>query len=122
MDIPNDPHGQPVRQPQAQEIQDWLVVHLARLVKCSPEQMDVTASFDRLGLDSATAVGVTLDLEDWLGRTVEPTIFYDYPTIQRLAAQLARTGTAQALNAPTGTGAPAPSGDRADGSQKPPCR
>jgi acyl carrier protein len=92
--------------PRAGEIRDWLVAHLARLVKCPPGKIDVTTSFDRLGLDSATAVGVTLDLEDWLGRPVEPAIFYDYPTIRQLADELARAGDDRTpgMDAPDGSG------------------
>lgn len=101
MTHPDDQHArpapaEPVRPfPTAAEIRDWLVAHLARIVRCAPQEIDVTASFDRLGLDSATAVGVTLDLEDWLGHPIEPAIFYDYPSIQQLADELARAGAAQ---------------------------
>src|SRR5580765_3805871 len=76
-------------QPLAAEIRDWLVAHLARVVRRPAQDIEVTARFEQLGLDSATAVGVTLDLEDWLGRPVDPAIFYDYPTIQQLANALA---------------------------------
>jgi acyl carrier protein len=72
------------------EIQAWLVTHLAQLLKCPPAEIDVTAPFDRLGLDSATAVGATLDLEDWLGRPVEPTAFYEFPSVEKVAEALAR--------------------------------
>jgi acyl carrier protein len=88
----NEPTS-PATAARAAEIRDWLVVHLARLLKCEPGEIDPAAAFDRLGLDSATAVGVTLDLEDWLRRPIEPAIFYDYPTIQRLAEQLAAEET-----------------------------
>jgi acyl carrier protein len=70
-------------------IRDWLVAHVAELLQCAPGSVGVDDTFDRLGLDSATAVGVTLDLEDWLGRPVEPAVFYDFPTISRLADHLA---------------------------------
>lgn len=86
---------------QADEISDWLRAHLAILLKCSREDIDPTAPIDRLGLDSATAVGVTLDLEDWLGRSIEPAIFYDYATVQDLAAALASgAGTSDDQNPP----------------------
>jgi acyl carrier protein len=84
---PPEPAGKPRT---ASEVEDWLVTHLAGRLKCPPADIDVTAPSDRLGLDSATIVGVTLDLEDWLDVTVDPAIFYDYPTIQRLADELAR--------------------------------
>jgi acyl carrier protein len=75
--------------PGAAEIQHWLVVRLAKLLGVEEREIDVTRSFDRLGLDSATAVGITLDLEDWLGGTVDPDALYDHATIEKLAVYLA---------------------------------
>jgi acyl carrier protein len=77
----------PVR--TAAEIEDWLVTYLADELKTSPEELDVTAPFDRFGLSSATAVFMIGNLEEWLGREVDPTLPYDYPTIQALAGRLA---------------------------------
>ena len=37
------------------------------------------------GLDSAAAVGITGELEQWLGRRLSPTLVYSYPTIATLA-------------------------------------
>lgn len=74
----------------AAAITGWLRTHLAPLLRCAPEDIDATARFETLGLDSATAVRVTMDLEDWLGRSVDPTMLYDYPTIEALADALAR--------------------------------
>jgi acyl carrier protein len=83
-DSPQLPHR------TVEEIRAWLVTYLARLLHCQPADIDVNVSFDRLGLDSGTAVGSTLDLEDWFGRPVEPTLLYDFPTIARLVEELAR--------------------------------
>ncbi len=82
--------------PTAGMIRDWLVDRVATLLRCPPAAIAVDDSFDRLGLDSATAVGVTLDLEDWLGHPVEPDVFYDHNTIRRLADHLAVGGAATA--------------------------
>ena len=76
------------RAPIAETIQRWLVERMAELLRCAPGEIDIDDSFDRLGFDSATAVGVTLELEDYLGRTVEPDVFYSYNTIRRLAEHL----------------------------------
>ncbi|MEL6606584.1 MAG: acyl carrier protein, partial [Cyanobacteria bacterium J06614_10] len=40
------------------------------------------------GLDSSAAIGLTGDLEDWLGQSVDPTLLYDYPTVDALVAYL----------------------------------
>ena len=76
-------------QPVAEEIQDWMVAYLARQMQVPAETIDISAPFESLALDSATAIGMTGDLEQWLGRTIDPTIVYDYPTIEEIAEYLA---------------------------------
>ncbi len=41
------------------------------------------------GLTSVIAVGLSAELEDWLGIDVDATIVWDYPTVAGLAAHLA---------------------------------
>lgn len=74
----------------ATEIQDWIVAYLADLLETEPEEIDVTIPFDRYGLDSSAAVGLTGDLENWLGKEVDPTLFYDYPTVEALVQHLSQ--------------------------------
>ena len=92
----------------AEEIAAWLRQHLAPLLRCAPEDIDPRARFDRFGLDSATAVRVTLDLEDWLGKSVDPGMLSDYPTIEQMAAALVQyddaSGTASIGGRPTDDG------------------
>lgn len=71
------------------EIQAWLVSYIADLLEIEPAQVDVTIPFDRFGLDSSAAVGITGDLEEWLDFEFEPTLLYDYPTIEALTKCLA---------------------------------
>ncbi len=71
------------------EIQQWLIDYLAKALERSPDNIDVTVSFDDFALDSATAIGMTGELEDWLGKHVDPTLVYDYPTIEQFAQYLA---------------------------------
>lgn len=74
--------------PTALEIQDWIASYLAELLEIEPDEVDVTIPFDRYGLDSSAAVGLTGDLEDWLGRELDPTLLYDYPTVEALVQHL----------------------------------
>lgn len=74
--------------PTAAEIQDWIISYLADLLEVDSDEIDVTIPFDRYGLDSSAAVGMTGDLEEWLGRDVDPTLLYDYPTIEALVQHL----------------------------------
>jgi acyl carrier protein len=78
--------SQPPR--SALEIQTWIVDYLAKLLEVDPADVDVTIPFDRYGLDSAAAVGLTGELEDWLGHEMDPTLLYDYPTIESLVQYL----------------------------------
>jgi acyl carrier protein len=75
--------------PSASEIQAWMVSYVAQLLEVEPDEIDVTLAFDQYGLDSAAAVGMTGDMEDWLGTRLDPTLLYDYPTIEALARHLA---------------------------------
>ena len=74
--------------PTATEIQAWIVAYIADLLEVDGEEIDVTIPFDRYGLDSSAAVGLTGDLEDWLGREINPTLLYDYPTVEALVQHL----------------------------------
>jgi len=70
------------------EIQTWIVSYLAEVLEVDPDEIDPTVPFDCYGLDSAVAVGMTGDLEDWLGRNLDPTLLYDYPTVESFAHHL----------------------------------
>ncbi|MDJ0800598.1 MAG: acyl-CoA-binding protein [Calothrix sp. MO_167.B12] len=71
------------------EIQEWLVVYLAELLKEEQEQIDITVPFDRYGLGSIDATSLIGDLEAWLEQELPPTLLFNYPTIQTLAENLA---------------------------------
>ncbi|MBD2256619.1 acyl carrier protein [Pseudanabaena sp. FACHB-2040] len=79
----------PAKLPAAAEIQAWIASYLADLLDIDADEVDVTIPFDQYGLDSAAAVGMSGDLEDWLGQKLDPTLLYDYPTVQALAHHLA---------------------------------
>jgi acyl carrier protein len=81
----------PVKQaaPSAAEIQAWIIAYLAELLEVDAEEVDVSLPFDRYGLDSAVAIGLTGDLEDWLKTRLDPTLLYDYPTVTALSKHLA---------------------------------
>jgi acyl carrier protein len=74
--------------PTTAEIQDWIVSYLADLLEVDEDEIDVTIPFDRYGLDSSAAVGMTGDLEDWLETEIDPTLLYDYPTVEALVKHL----------------------------------
>ncbi|MDJ0732649.1 MAG: acyl carrier protein [Nostocaceae cyanobacterium] len=71
------------------EIQQWIVAYIAQLLNISEQEIDVTVSFDRYGLDSLAAIGLSGKLGSWLEYEIDPTVLYDYPTIETLTQYLA---------------------------------
>jgi acyl transferase domain-containing protein/thioesterase domain-containing protein/acyl carrier protein len=76
--------------PTAQTIQAWLVAYLSDLLRVGAEEIDVCVPFESYGLSSRNAVSLSGELEDWLERRLEPTLAWEYPTIQSLAEHLAQ--------------------------------
>ena len=66
----------------------WVVQALARTLQTSASVIDPSKPFATLGVDSLAATRLAGSLQDWLGRSVSPTLVYDYPTIDALAAHL----------------------------------
>ena len=70
------------------KIQEWLVSYIAEMLEIQPDEVHVNTSLECYSLDSTMAVGMTADLEDWLGYELDPTLIYDYPTIEALTQHL----------------------------------
>jgi phthiocerol/phenolphthiocerol synthesis type-I polyketide synthase C len=77
------------KSPSAQTIQGWLVARLSEVLGVESQDIDIREPFTWYGLTSRDAVGLSGDLEDWLGRRLSPTLAYEYPTIETLARHLA---------------------------------
>ncbi|RME50902.1 MAG: SDR family NAD(P)-dependent oxidoreductase [Deltaproteobacteria bacterium] len=73
----------------ARAIRNWLVTELARRLEIDPKDIDIRKPFSLYGLDSKEAVGLSGDLETWLGRRLPPTLLYDHPNIHALSLYLA---------------------------------
>ena len=70
------------------EIHNWLIAYLAELLQIEAREIDIKIPFDSYGLDSATAIGLTGDLETWLAIELDPTLIYDYPSVETLSLHL----------------------------------
>lgn len=68
-----------------ESILQWISVRLAEIVKINIDQVDPQLPFDRYGLDSLNAVILIGELSDWLQLELDPSIVYDYPTIEQLS-------------------------------------
>jgi acyl carrier protein len=73
----------------AGDIDLWLIDYLADLLEVPADVIDPTANFQELGLDSSLAISLAGDLEEWLGRRINPTLLYTYTTIETLSSGLA---------------------------------
>jgi len=67
------------------DIRSWLTAYLAFLLEEEPQSINTELSFDSHGIDSAAAVSLVGDLEEWMGIELDPTIVYDYPSVTQLA-------------------------------------
>jgi natural product biosynthesis luciferase-like monooxygenase protein/amino acid adenylation domain-containing protein len=81
--------GRQALTPKVQEIVEWLVRHIAQRAQIDPRIVDLHAPFVQFGLNSLEAVDLSGELEQWLGRSLSPTLIYDYPSIDALACHLA---------------------------------
>ena len=71
------------------EIRTWCIEHLAKALSWPAEKIDPQANFARLGVDSAMAVFLVMELEEWLGTELSPDLLFEYPTVAELAHHLA---------------------------------
>ena len=69
----------------AQSLRLTLIQYIAQTLEVDPESIDPSATFEQLGLDSVTTLGLTGELETLLDRTIQPSLVYDYPSINKLA-------------------------------------
>jgi acyl carrier protein len=77
------------------EIEALLVRRLAEALRIEPSSMDVDAPLASYGIDSLTAITLTGELEEWLGRQVSPTLVWDHPTIRAIAVHLSSSAADQ---------------------------
>jgi acyl carrier protein len=73
----------------AEDIQDWLVDQLAGRTRLNPDDIDISAPFESFALESADALVLLNQLEQWLGCPVPPVLIWNYPTIELLSQRLA---------------------------------
>ena len=74
---------------KAETIQGWLIDKLAEILEIEPNQIDVAQDFEEYGLESAEAINLSGDLEDYLSCRLPPTLLWDYQNIESLAQYLA---------------------------------
>ena len=67
---------------------DWLINRVAANLNIAPAAIATDSSISDYGVDSVFALTLCADLEYEFGIVVEPTLAWDYPTIDAMAAYL----------------------------------
>jgi acyl carrier protein len=78
------------RNPSREIIQSWLQLRIAEYLQLDADEIDATLPFSYYGLDSVASLGISGELEVWLGRKLPQTLTWDYPNIELLSAFLAQ--------------------------------
>lgn len=71
-----------------QELRDWLVRFVADVLEIDPSEVDTSATWESLGVDSATILVLVADLSAETRLEVRPIEVLENPTIEELAAHL----------------------------------
>ncbi len=66
------------------------MARIAAELKLDASYVDPKAPFLRYGLDSISAIAITADMSSWLGKEVDPALFWDHPNLESLAQHLAQ--------------------------------
>ena len=70
-------------------ITDWLITQLGERLDLPDSKIDIHKDFTEYGLNSIEAVNLSGNLENFLGRRLDPTLLWDYPNIHALTLYLA---------------------------------
>ena len=70
------------------EVETWLVQYLAGELKLPAADLPRDEPLTNLGLSSRQAVMLTGEIEEWLGKPVDPALAWEHPTVRALAKAL----------------------------------
>lgn len=74
----------------------WLQEQVAELVERTADEIALDTPLAEQGLDSVDAVGLSGELEELLQIELDPTIAYEYPSIEQLVSFLQSEGHIEA--------------------------
>lgn len=100
----------PAKPPAASRPARWLVDIFAQTLRIPAADLDPTASFSDLGVESIMLGELLRAIERHLGRPLEPATLLDYPTLEQLSAHLGVDEPAEPSleDAPAAASAPVP--------------
>ncbi len=65
-----------------QELENYFMALMMDQLRVTKEQIDLTRPIPEYGMDSSLAIGITCKLEKTFHVSLEPTLFWEYPTFQ----------------------------------------
>jgi acyl carrier protein len=71
-----------------EDIIAWCKQFIANTLNIPLTNINPKHEFESFGLDSVVAVSLAVELEEWLGRSVDPSLLFEYPSIEGLAIHL----------------------------------
>jgi acyl carrier protein len=74
----------------AQDIMDKCAGFIAEQLRCPIEDVASDVEFDDFGLDSALVTSMLIELEEWLGVELSPSLVFEEPTLRRLGNAVSR--------------------------------
>jgi acyl carrier protein len=80
----------------------YMVERISDLAGKPPDAIDLNATLEALGVDSADAVILAAEAEDYLGREVDADLFLRCPTIGEALGELVQLTEAKGVAAETG--------------------
>jgi len=74
--------------PSKESIAKWCQEYVADLLETPVESVDLDANFDRLGIDSALAVSLLIEVEERYGVELAPEALFENPNLNAVADYL----------------------------------
>jgi acyl carrier protein len=77
-----------VKQPKPTEVLAWLTLKFATWLEVPAEELDSRRPISSYGLDSISAVTLSVELEEELDIELDSAVLWDRPTLESLAEHL----------------------------------
>lgn len=74
--------------PTVEAVTLWSREYIADLLDVPVGEIDSSIAFDRMGIDSAHAVALLIDIEERYGVDIPPEALFDDPTLDAVAEQV----------------------------------